>query len=58
MNRRRSAEIALLTGALVWPARAQARTWRIGYLGAGVRPGAARPDPNLEAFLRGMRELG
>ena len=34
------------------------KVWRIGYLGPGTRPSAARPDANIDAFMRGMRELG
>ena len=39
-------------------AQAAGKTWRLGYLGVGERPTAERPDANVEAFLRGMRDLG
>lgn len=38
--------------------QAPGKTWRIGFLGAGERSTAAQPDANIDAFLRGMRELG
>ncbi len=39
-------------------AQQPAKIWRIGYLGPGSRPSAAAPDANIDAFMRGMRELG
>lgn len=40
------------------PGKAADKTWRLGFLGAGSRPAADRPDANIDAFLHGMRDLG
>ena len=66
MTTRRKSLIALGAGAFA-PSIALAplaslaqpgKVWRIGYLGPGSRPSAARPDANIDAFMRGLRELG
>lgn len=67
INQRRRI-IAVAAGAFApsfaltsFPAFAQqppAKVWRIGYLGPGSRPTAARPDANIDAFMRAMRTLG
>ena len=49
-----SAALAPLTSFAQQPAK----VWRIGYLGPGSRPTAARPDANIDAFMRAMRSLG
>lgn len=66
MNQRRTLIMALGTGALTAPfasfaqapAHPSGKPWRIGFLGAGVRPSAAQPDGNVDAFVRAMRDLG
>ena len=62
MNQRRDFLVRLGAGLVVVPvacfSQAPGKTWRIGFLGAGERSTAAQPDANIEAFLRGMRELG
>ena len=66
MIARRALLTALGAGALTvpFPALAQVpgkaadKTWRLGFLGAGSRPAADRPDANIDAFLRGLRDLG
>ena len=58
---RRREFLGLVGGAAAWPvvARAQqaARVRRIGYLGTSV-PGNPVAQPRVDAFLRGLRELG
>ena len=61
MNQRRALLAAMSAGALAAPFTAlaqQPKIWRLGFLGAGTRPSADRPDANIDAFMRGLRELG
>ena len=59
MNRR-GALLALLALAGPLPALAQPQAGlrRIGFLGPRSRPTAAIPDENIDAFVKGMRDLG
>src|SRR5215471_6493086 len=53
--------LTLATAAAAWPLAARAqqprKVWRIGFLGAGVRP-TQLGSSVYGGFLRGMRELG
>jgi len=57
---RRGALLALLALAGPLPALAQPQAGlrRIGFLGPRSRPTAAIPDENIDAFVKGMRDLG
>jgi putative ABC transport system substrate-binding protein len=62
MNNRRKLVIALGAGALAAPfgsfAQQQGKVWRVGYLFAGPKPTAGQTDKLLDAFVRGLRDLG
>ena len=60
-NTRRRLVVAMGATAFTAPIATlaqQPKIWRVGFLGAGLRPAADRPDANIDAFMRGLRELG
>ncbi|MGH7264907.1 MAG: ABC transporter substrate-binding protein, partial [Candidatus Rokuibacteriota bacterium] len=48
--------LGLLTAPLLAAAQPAGRVYRIGFLGTGSRPSG--PLPSLEAFVKGLRDLG
>ncbi|MFM9970721.1 MAG: ABC transporter substrate-binding protein [Burkholderiales bacterium] len=49
---------ALAIAPLAVHAQQRGKQWRIGFLSSGMKPSAAQPDTNIDAFLSGMRDLG
>ena len=58
MMRRRTFAAAVLAGPLAAPARAQGRSWRIGFLTPRAQPVPPYRDAFSDAFRRGMSDLG